>query len=153
MTSAMLALIRVYQMQTTYLSIIVPQCTFIYYRNNNIHILCCIWPFACHTKSPVCFEIHMALQWCHNERRGVSNHQSHDCLLKDERKHQSSASLAFVRGIHRGPVNSSHKWPITQKMFPFDDVIIDLGYTTGNHICIMLTKCTKLLAFIFPTVI
>ena len=30
----------------------------------------------------------------------------------DQRKHQSSASLAFVRGIHRSPVNSPHKWPI-----------------------------------------
>ena len=42
---------------------------------------------------------------------------------EDQRKHQSSASLAFVRGIHRGPVNSPHKWPVTRKMFPFDDVI------------------------------
>ena len=42
----------------------------------------------------------------------------------DQRKHQSSASLAFVRGIHRGPVNSPHKWPVTRKMFPFDDVIM-----------------------------
>ena len=41
----------------------------------------------------------------------------------DQRKHQSSASLAFVWGIHRGPVNSSHKWPVTRKMLPFDDVI------------------------------
>ena len=39
-------------------------------------------------------------------------------------KHQSSASLAFVRGIHRGTVNSPHKWPETRKMFPFDDVIM-----------------------------
>ena len=37
----------------------------------------------------------------------------------DQRKHQSSASLAFVRGIHRGPVNSPHKWPVTRKMFPY----------------------------------
>ena len=44
----------------------------------------------------------------------------------DQRKHQSSASLAFVWGIHRGPVNSSHKWPVTRKMFPFDDVIVDI---------------------------
>ena len=43
----------------------------------------------------------------------------------DQRKHQSSASLAFVWGIHRGPVNSPHKWPVTRKMFPFDDVIMD----------------------------
>ena len=41
----------------------------------------------------------------------------------DQRKHQSSASLAFVRGIHRRPVNSPHKWPVTRKIFPFDDVI------------------------------
>ena len=41
-----------------------------------------------------------------------------------QRKHQSSVSLAFVRGIHRGPVNSPHKWPVTRKMFPFDDVIM-----------------------------
>ena len=42
----------------------------------------------------------------------------------DQRKHQTSASLAFVRGIHPGPVNSPHKWPVTRKMFPFDDVMI-----------------------------
>ena len=42
----------------------------------------------------------------------------------DQRKHQSSASLAFVWGIHRGQVNSPHKWPVTRKMFPFDDVIM-----------------------------
>ena len=42
----------------------------------------------------------------------------------DQRKHQSSASLAFVRGIHRWPVNSPHKWPVTRKMFPFEDVIM-----------------------------
>ena len=42
----------------------------------------------------------------------------------DQRKHQSSVSLAFVRGIHRRPVNSTHKWPVTWKIFPFDDVIM-----------------------------
>ena len=46
------------------------------------------------------------LQWRHNGRDGVSNHQPHDCLLNvysdaDQRKYQSSASLAFVRGSHR----------------------------------------------------
>ena len=45
-------------------------------------------------------------------------------LDTDQRKHQSSASLSFVRGIHRGPVNSPHKWPVTRKMLPFDDVIM-----------------------------
>ena len=42
----------------------------------------------------------------------------------DQRKHQSSASPAFVRGINRGPVKPPHKWPVTRKMFPFDDVIM-----------------------------
>ena len=41
----------------------------------------------------------------------------------DQRKYQSSASLAFVRRIHRSPVNSPHKGPVTRKMLPFDDVI------------------------------
>ena len=51
----------------------------------------------------------------------------------DQRKHQSSASLAFVWGIHRGPVNSPHKWTVTRKMFPFDDVIM-----TGALGCLWL---------------
>ena len=42
----------------------------------------------------------------------------------DQRKHQSSASLAFVRGIHRWLVNSPHKGPVMQKKFPFDDAIM-----------------------------
>ena len=42
----------------------------------------------------------------------------------NQRKHQSSASLAFVIGIHRWPVNSPHKGPVTRKIFPFDDVIM-----------------------------
>ena len=59
----------------------------------------------------------------------VSNHQPRDCLLnrlfgRKQRKHQSPVSLAFVRGIHRGPVNSPHKWPVTRKMFTFGDVIM-----------------------------
>ena len=42
----------------------------------------------------------------------------------DGSKYQSSASLAFLRGIHRWPVNSPHKRPVTQKMLPYDDVIM-----------------------------
>ena len=64
----------------------------------------------------------------------------------DKRKYQSSASLAFVRGIHRGPVNSPHKWPVTRKMFPFDDVIMItdalLKESTDDR-WIRLTKCQR----------
>ena len=42
----------------------------------------------------------------------------------DQIRHQSSVSLAFVRGIHRWPVNSPQKGPVTREMFPFDDVIM-----------------------------
>ena len=47
------------------------------------------------------------------------------CSVADQRKHQSSMSLAFVRGIHRWQVNFPHKGPVTQKMFHFDDVIME----------------------------
>ena len=46
------------------------------------------------------------------------------CSSADQRKHQSSASLAFVSGIHRSPVDSPHKGPVTWKMLSFDDVIM-----------------------------
>ena len=45
-------------------------------------------------------------------------------LDTDQRKHQSSASLPFVRGIPRRPGNFPHKWPVTRKMFPFDNAIM-----------------------------
>ena len=51
----------------------------------------------------------------------------------DQRKHQSFSSLAFVRGIHRGPVNSPHKWPVTRKRFPFDDVIMSEYIPRNMH--------------------
>ena len=53
---------------------------------------------------------------------GVSIVYSTVCI----KKNQSSASLVFVRGIHRWLVDSSYKGPLTRKMFPFDDVIMML---------------------------
>ena len=70
------------------------------------------------------------LQWRHNERDAVSNHQPHDCLLNClfRRKSKKTSKLRVtglcVVKIHRGPVNSPHKWPVMRKMFPFDDVIM-----------------------------
>ena len=55
----------------------------------------------------------------------------------DQKKYQSFASLAFVRGIHRWPVNFPHKWPVTRKMLPLDDVImvsIYVGMYIGMYI-------------------
>ena len=78
------------------------------------------------------------LRWRHHERDGVSNHQRPKvcttvCTGSDQSKHQSSASLAFVRGIHRWLVNSPHKGPVTRKMFPFDDVIMP-ALVVGNSV-------------------
>ena len=78
---------------------------------------------------PVASIIGRTLQWRHNGE--IASQITSLTIVyptvysdADQRKHQSSASLAFVRGIHRGPVKSSHKWPVTRKMFPFDDVIM-----------------------------
>ena len=51
----------------------------------------------------------------------------------DQRKYQSSTSLAFVQGIHRWPVSSPHKWPVTRKMFLFDDVIVSNNMEMSRH--------------------
>ena len=60
---------------------------------------------------------------------------------------QSSASLAFVRGIHWWPVNSPHKGPVTRKMLPFDDVImwrICITGLQGIHLCLLaVSQLTK----------
>ena len=52
----------------------------------------------------------------------------------DQRKRQSSASLVFMRGINRWPVNSPHKGPVTRKMLPFDDVIMFMN----ENLCILI---------------
>ena len=56
------------------------------------------------------------------------------------KKHQSSVSLAFVRGIRRWPVNSRHKGPVTRNMVSFDDVTLakyiqchNMGRNYGRH--------------------
>ena len=63
-------------------------------------------------------------------------------LDTDQRKHQSSMSLAFVWGIHRGPVNSPHKWPVTRKMFTFDEVIMIPSNRHSHAKLIWLITCT-----------
>ena len=69
------------------------------------------------------------LQWRHNERlKSPASRLFTQPFIQStyQREHQSSASLAFVRGIHRWLVNFPHKGPVTRKMFPFDDVIMGM---------------------------
>ena len=56
------------------------------------------------------------------------------CLGADQRKRQSSASLAFVMGIHRSPVNFPSLRPVTRKTFPFDGVIMDVIISVAQQI-------------------
>ena len=69
----------------------------------------------------------------------------------DQRKHQSSASLAFVRGIHRWPVNSRHKWLVTRKMFPFDDVTMWLHVDSWSRVDYLNRQLYVMAWFFFIT--
>ena len=64
--------------------------------------------------------------------KGVSIVYSTVCSGADQRKPQTSVSLSLVRRIHRWPVNSPHKGPVTRKMFPFDDVIM-IAWHSSKH--------------------
>ena len=69
------------------------------------------------------------LRWSHNGCDSVSNHQPHDCLLNRlfRRRWKKISKLrvtGFCAGNSPGSVNSTHKRPVTRKMFPFDDVIM-----------------------------
>ena len=63
-----------------------------------------------------------------SQNTGISSVCSTVCSGTDQRKHQSSMSLAFMRGIHWSWVDSPHKGPVTWKMLPFDDMLKWLYY-------------------------
>ena len=78
-----------------------------------------------------CIDIHVeTLWWRHNDHDSVSNHQPHECLFNRLfRPRSKKTSKLRVTGLcvgnSPGPVNSPHKGPVTRKMFPFDDVIME----------------------------
>ena len=107
------------------------------------------------------------LQCRQNERNGVSHHQRLNCLLNRSFRRRSkktpknlnlilnlnlnSASLAFVRGIHRTPVDSPRNGPVTQKMFPLDNVFMlrsasVIAVLYGVYFCIG-TSCNDTLLY------
>ena len=78
--------------------------------------------------------LHGTLLWRHNGHDGVSNHQPHEWLLnrpsgRRSKKISKLRVTGLCAGIHRRPVNSPHKWPVTRKMFPLDDVIVNFKTT------------------------
>ena len=56
----------------------------------------------------------IALPWRQNGRNCVSNHQPHHCLLNRLSRRRS-----------KNTSKPRYKGPVTRKMFPFDDVIMD----------------------------
>ena len=78
------------------------------------------------------------LRWHHNGHDGVSNHQPNHCLLNRlfRRRSKKTSKLRVIGlcvGNSPGPVNSPHKWPVTRKMFPFDDVIMSESLNADGH--------------------
>ena len=70
----------------------------------------------------------ISLRWRHNDHNGISNHQPHHCLFnclfgRTSKKTSKLRVTGLCAGNLPGPVNSPYKWPVTRKMFPFDDVI------------------------------
>ena len=70
-----------------------------------------------------------ALRWRHNGRDSISNHQPHDCFLNRLfRRRSKKTSKLRVTGLCAGnspvPGEFPRKWPVTRKMFPFDDGIM-----------------------------
>ena len=98
-----------------------------------------------------------SLQWCHNERDGVWNHQHLNCLLNRLfRCRPKKTSMLCITGlcevnfwvwvwvwvwvwIHRWPVDSPHKGPITRKMF--DGVIMITLYDGLAPFVISIKNC------------
>ena len=80
----------------------------------------------------ICFAT-FSLLWRIDRRDGVSNHQPHDCLLNRSVRRRSRKTLklrvtGLLRGIHRWPVNSSHKCLVTRKMFRWCHIFFSTGH-------------------------
>ena len=87
--------------------------------------------YACEDFADISFNhiLSWSLRWRHNEWDGFSNHQPHHCLLnrlsgRRSKKTSKPHVTGLCAGNSPGPVNSPHKWPVTRKRFPFDDVIM-----------------------------
>ena len=89
---------------------------------------CFGWWYGTDNESCFSLQTHKPLQWRHNGRNSVSNHQPHDCLLNGLFGRRSKKTWKLrVTGLCVGNSPETgefpHKWPVTLKMFPFDDVI------------------------------
>ena len=84
-------------------------------------------------------QIVLTLQWRHNGRDSVSNHQPHDCFLNRLFRHRSKkTSKLRVTGLCAGNSPEAGEFPaqmpVTREMFPFHDVIMKTADILGRHL-------------------
>ena len=117
-------------------------------------------PHKCHWRGALMFSLICVWinGWVNNREAGdlrryrahydviVMNHHPRDCLLNHLFRGRSNKASKlrvtglFVWGIHRRPVNSPHKWPVSRKMFPFDDVIMLRRYRAHYDVIVMANR-------------
>ena len=104
------------------------------------------------------FYCNNTFEWRHNELDGVSNHQAHDCLRNRlSRRRSEKTSKLRVTGLcaENLPVtgvNSTHRGPVTRKMFPFDDVIMKNNHLTNivaTNLCVVKFDLIYSLCLVF----
>ena len=84
------------------------------------------------------------LQWRYNGRDSVSNHQPHGCLLNRLFRRRSKKNIKAPRHWR---LYLPHKWPVTRKMFPLDDVIMrpvihrDRYMDLSGNLCVRSREC------------
>ena len=89
-----------------------------------------------YVKSALFTMVDETLQWRHNDHDDVSNHRPHVCLLNRLfRRRSKKTSKLRVTGLCAGnsPVTGEFatQRPVTRKMFPFYDVIMNLAKFVG----------------------
>ena len=82
-----------------------------------------------HTKPIHWTNIDFTLEWRHNDRDGVSNHQPHNCLLNGlfgprSNKTSKLRLTGLCEGNSPGTGEFPSQRPVTWKMFPFEAVIM-----------------------------
>ena len=90
-------------------------------RHQDAYMADVLWHQIYCTERPLSFNLRVpsqAMSAMASQITGVSIVCSIVCSGADQRKHQISVSLAFVRGIHRWPMDCPHKGPITRRMLP-----------------------------------
>ena len=141
---------------------------------DSLHKGSILWKvFPCYTVI-----IWLPLQWRHNERDGVSNHQPHHCFLNRLFQAQMKENIKSPRWRLKSPAsplfpqpfiqaqmkeniksprhwplwgeftghrwNPPHKGPVTRKIFPFDDVIMDTRNGCGVIVLTSYPVCSHL---------